>query len=409
MPGNTENTDILNGLNQVVEAINSLNKPTEADGLIVQLGNVTQQLTDIAQVQLGLIGAIQQTTAAITALVLTCNTNVETTNLYQTISCGSQGSRGAGQFAADPEPQTDTPEDHAGDPPEGFASWAEYRQYKCDWATYIINQVISDIAVGALLAASYTSVGALAPILVLHLLSPIGWAEIIAIAGLFVIIWAAGVNVSLLSEVIEEDKDGFICDLYTGSDVGNSISNFADRVNSRVDEAPVLGALPEILRDQVKQLIKSYATVDSFNRLFRKSPEIIPTGNDCSACNEEEEPGSYTVILGSETSTNPANPITGLGASDPYAGCSSARGFTINFHQGVNIDAVIMPENWSPCPGLAMFWYYSAEDYTTVISSGNSFPQDGGGTTGFAVRCLYVVGNPPGSDYAIEVQYTTAP
>lgn len=224
--------------------------------------------------------------AAVAALQLQCETIVNTTNLNQTISCGEGGSGGAGSYPADPSDQTTTPEDEAGDPPPGFDSWAQFRQYQCDMAYLIMNQMIGDIATGAISAAIYASIGTLAPVLIAALLTPIGWSTIIAIAILWIGIWALGVEVSLFSQLLEDNKEEFVCELLDGTSVSSSISSFADLVSSTVDGETTLGALPDAVRSQIKQLIVSYATVDSINRLYEKAPLPPPGGNDCSECEE---------------------------------------------------------------------------------------------------------------------------
>ena len=397
MPGNTENTDILAGLNEIVEAINSLNKPTEADGLIVQLVNVAQQLTDMAQIQLGIIGAIQN-------LVLTCNTTVNTTNLTQTISCGESGSRGAGTWPEPESPQTTTPEDEAGDPPPGFESWSEFRQYQCDMAYLILEQMVDDLAGGSILAATYATVATLAPILIVALLTPIGWAEIIIIAGLWITIWAAGVNVALLSQILIDNQEEFVCELLSGTSVSSSISAFGNLVSSKVDGEATLGALPELIRNQVKNLMKSYASIDSINRLYEKAPVPPPGQNDCSGC-DEEETGPYTVLLGEETSDNPANPITGVMQYNEFqSGCGTdEREFQVNFHQAVTITNVTNTGSGA-CGSVYIHNYFSNEDFTGLITQLNGRPQDTAPVSG--VRSMYIVTDAEGGDPTISITYT---
>lgn len=279
MPGNTENTDILTGINQIIEAINSLNSPTEVGGIVEAINLAAAQLNAISMTQYNLVLAIQ-------ALELQCQTTVNTTELHQTISCGGSGSEGAGTYSGEPSDQTTTPEDQEGPPPEGFESWSEFDQYQCDMAYLIINQMISDIAAGGILAATYTTIATFAPILVLTLLTPIGWAEIIIIVTLWISIWVFGVQVSLFSQLLTDNKEEFVCALLDGTSVNSSISSFAELVGSKVDGEATLGALPEAVRTQIKSLISSHASVDSINRLYEKTPIPPPGGNDCSSCSE---------------------------------------------------------------------------------------------------------------------------
>lgn len=296
----TATSSLSNRMDQIREAIEALSINVNVENGTIELpggaelANIVTELEELGTIleTRSVAETVAQNTnfedlvAAVAALQLQCETIVNTTNLSQTISCGEGGSGGAGSYPADPSGQTTTPEDEAGDPPPGFDSWAQFRQYQCDMAYLIMNQMIADIATGAISAAIYGTIATLGPILIAALLTPIGWSAIIGIATLWIAIWAIGVEVSLLSQLLEDNKEEFVCELLDGTSVSSSISSFADLVSSRVDGEATLGALPDSVRSQIKQLIVSYATIDSINRLYEKTPLPPPGGNDCSDCEE---------------------------------------------------------------------------------------------------------------------------
>lgn len=390
-------------MDQIREAIEALSINVNVENGTVELpggeelANIVTELEELGTIweTRSLAETVAQNTnfsdlvAAIEALQLQCETIVNTTNLNQTISCGGSGSGGAGTYPADPSDQTTTPEDEAGDPPPGFPSWAAFRQYQCDTAYLIINQMITDIAAGGLLAAGAASVAALAPIMVAVLLTPIGWLEIIVIAGLFITLFVAGVSIASLSTLLEVNKDEFVCALLSGTDVNSSISEFASLCDSKVQADETLGALPAFLQSQVAQAIKSFATIDSINRLYEKTPLPPPGGNDCSGC--DPEAGEYTVILGTEVSSNPSNPLTATSETETGYSCGTSRGMAVNFHEPVTITHIaIESETFTQCGSDLIFWYYASENFTDQIGSSTSIsPQESDPVPG--VRCLYLI------------------
>lgn len=300
-------------MDQVREAIEALSINVNVENGTIELpggaelANISDNLEEIRTVleTRSIAETVAQNTnfedlvAAVAALQLQCETIVNTTNLTQNISCGGSGTGGTGDWPAPESPQTTTPEDEAGDPPPGFESWSEFRQYQCDMAYLIIDQMISDLSIAGLLAAGGATVGVLVPLLIEFSITPIGWVAWLAIAGLVIYCFTQSIEISLLSQLLLDNKEEFVCALLSGTNVSSSISHFSDLVDSKVDEAPVLGSLPEVGRHQVKQLIVSYASIDSINRLYEKSALPPPGGNDCSACEGEQW---WSCLFGTEVS-----------------------------------------------------------------------------------------------------------
>lgn len=298
----TETSTLSNRMDAIRAAIEALSITLDIENGTVtlpggeELANIVTELEELGTIweTRSVAETVAQNTnfedlvAAVQALELQCETIVNTTNLNQTISCGTSGTAGAGTWPEPESPQTTNPEDEAGDPPPGFESWLEFRQYQCDMAHLIMNQMIADLSIAALLAAGGAAGAALVALLIEASLTPIGWVAWIAIGSAIVYCFVQGVEVSLLSQLILDNKEEFICELLDGTSVSGSITNFSNMVSSKVDSHETFAILPELIRAQVKSIIVSYASIDSINRLYEKSPIPPPGGNDCSACEDEE-------------------------------------------------------------------------------------------------------------------------
>jgi hypothetical protein len=318
------------------------------------------------------------------------------------------GSAGAGLEEGPPSDITSTEEDRLGDPPAGFADWEEYDTYKCDMAYFIINQMIADIATATLLAATYTSATALAGALVAALFTPIGWAIMIGLAGLALSLFLLGVEVSLLTTFLEDNKDELVCCMLDGSDVANSITEFGNCIDSLLPEDEAIALWGEVGLYLADQYLTLYATVDSFNRLYTKVPYEIPVGNVCDCGDDVAE---YEVVeAGTETSTNPANPIVitmGDYPGGPILSCTTdARAAYITFSVPVVITVTnffdpIDPLSPINCGAEPMIKYWTGPNFTGSFAETDDLPQInlGGACQTFGV----VIGN--GGTVSLEVTY----
>src|SRR5262245_26913379 len=138
------------------------------------------------------------------------------------------GSAGAGLVEGPPSTTENTPESREGPPPPGFDSWSEFDTYQCDAASYILDQMIADIATMGLLSAGISSGVALATLLVAALLTPIGWAVLISVATIFLGLLVTGIEISELTSLLEDNKDDLVCAMLLGHDVGSSINSYND-------------------------------------------------------------------------------------------------------------------------------------------------------------------------------------
>jgi len=195
------------------------------------------------------------------------------------------GSRGAGDIPAPPSTQTSTTDDRLGDPPPGFEDWDEYDQFKCDMAHKILDDLIVDMATLFTVGAGVTASVTLATLLLTALLTPIGWAALITLAGVALSLFATGITVSELTSVLEDNRDSLVCGMLSGSSVTDSISFFADVVQDICEADAEISAFGDVPIFLAVNTIMGFASIDSFNRLYEPPPYEIPTGNDCSGCN----------------------------------------------------------------------------------------------------------------------------
>jgi hypothetical protein len=192
----------------------------------------------------------------------------------------SGGSSGTGMENAPPSTTEDTEESHSGPPPTGFASWEEFDEEKCNWATYIVEQMMVDVLTMGSVNVGVQSATALAGVLVTLLVTPVGWVILLEIA---VIMIAATLTVgfySLIHTHLETYKDEYICSLLNGTSTDASITNFSSAVDVQISDDSAFNALTGYWAGSI---LKSLNTVDSVNRMYDKQAFIPPTA-DCSAC-----------------------------------------------------------------------------------------------------------------------------
>lgn len=320
------------------------------------------------------------------------------------------GSSGAGLEEAPPSGITSTEEDREEAPPEGFETWEEYDTYKCDMAYYIIGQIITDVATAGLLAASYTSATALAGALVAALFTPIGWAIMIGLAGLALSLFLLGAEVSLLTTFLEGKKDDLVCCMLDGDSVANSISGYSDCISTLVAEDEGISGFSSIAVYLATQYLTTFATVDSFNRLYKKVAYAIPTGNECNC---DVEAGEYTVVIGNEDSepAGNANPIvvTTVNDIESAGNCGSdGREMVITFDAPVDISSVVVVGDFcGVCGGLPLFFAYETFPATGEVYIGNATPQVAGDWINVTV--IYFYFDCDANTPIVTINYTLTP
>jgi len=190
------------------------------------------------------------------------------------------GSGGAGTAPAPPSGTVTDDEAREGPAPPGFATWPERDQYACDMANYIFDQLLIDVATASSITIGLTAVTELATLLAGLLLTPVGWVALLGIATIMI---SAAILTGFYSAIIthlEANRDEYVCAILAGTDVGSSISSFSDKVDEILPgdtgfEDPVTGYI-------ATNFVKSFASIDSFNRLYAKIVVDMPSATcDC--------------------------------------------------------------------------------------------------------------------------------
>lgn len=296
----------------------------------------------------------------------------------------NSGSRGAG---ISQQPPNSYLEDLGTEiPPTGFDTWAQYRQHKCNAANDIVLQHKIDLLSLSNLVPGESTFTGILTVLVGVLLTPVPYDDLAYIIGLLTV---AAFEYSLMAELssgVQDDAENLICTLYSSSDAETAQANFRNEIDGLIAEVTAVELAQEWLHD----LVIGLTPMDVFNRLF-VNLATTTQGADCSAC-EPPPPVAYEVILGTETSSNPSNPIIITAAEEHGYSCDPSWGFTVNFTVPVEIVSAVFERtsDYPFCSGGNAFFFYSNEDYTDLILATNSFPQDIIGGM-HDVRCIYIV------------------
>jgi hypothetical protein len=306
------------------------------------------------------------------------------------------GSAGTGMIDNPPSETVDTPEAHAGDPPSGYSDWEQFDSLKCDWANYIYNQIITDVATMALVGA--TGVTGLVAILVPLLTNPVGWSILLTLATTMIAAAAESAFYGWISTHLDTYKDDYICAMIGGTNVESSISGFNSRVDANISDDDNFNTLTGYWASSI---LKGLATVASFNRMYEKQSLTVPEAEcDCGA-------GDYEMWIGTETSEHPANPIVAETVFVEGWGCTAdARELAIIFHVPVTITEITGDTGLGcgSCAGALIYHYFANEDFTSTIHDGNGRPQDDIPVSG--VRSMYVLYDCDGNTPELTITYT---
>lgn len=268
-----------------------------------------------------------------------------------------------------------------GPPPDGFETWEEYDQHKCNAAHAIVDGLITmfrswafwndikSIVVGGVIA--------LAPLFI-----TIPPAAAVVLVGALVAIFASRTLWANLADEMEENKQDIVCGLYNALTSFDAIDWLVEKLTIMADEI-----FPTILQWPLHQAIAAAISIETVQILFVE--QVLGYDNqDCSACGPGT--GPYTVVMGTETTENPSNPID----IDPdFIGVEDCLEVMINFHEAVSITEIGFgggseDQNFDSCGAFNRFWYYSSEDQVDLIFSSNGFPHQNVVPTG--VRSVYI-------------------
>lgn len=292
----------------------------------------------------------------------------------------SGGTAGGGMSPADPSGQVTDDTAREGDPPPGFESWSAYDAYACDWATYILNQIKTDVATMELIDIGGRSGEALVAVLVPLLINPVGWTVLLSIA---VIMIAATVEALLYSYIItniEGNFDDYVCAMLAGDDVSSSISSFGTKVDELISADSNFNTLTGYWASSI---LKGLASIDSFNRLYTKQALTVPEAEcDCNTTTADclsLTDGFIDSIETAEGYDGVVHARTG-GNAIPF-GCSDGDVIRIECPCAVSIH-IESTSSYDSTSGCLTYYVYSVMDATVQYSSNVWTDQDipaGGG------------------------------
>lgn len=250
MPGNVNNENILTAANQIVQAINDL----------------VQELRDVQ------ITINNQTGSG--GGCCCCDDGEDLGGSTIQNDGGEEPYYGS-------EPPAEE-EDRTGDPPDGFDSWDEYDQNKCNVAAAIVSGLaiwfrrfsqIQDVAFvtsGIVVGLAAGTVLAFPP------------AVIGLIVGMMVLLYVESQALEGLADDIETNKDELQCGIYNTLSSTAAIDFLRSKLGIFIDNR-----FPATVAWAAKKLITFVITVDTTNKAFvDKIGQNLPDA-DCSACTVE--------------------------------------------------------------------------------------------------------------------------
>lgn len=185
----------------------------------------------------------------------------------------TSGSAGAGTFEAVPSPFVDD----GLTPPDGYEDYAEYEQWKCDLAQYVINKMIVDVTQATIWDIALLTLSELVIPIALTFLTPIPFDEILAMAGaLIAVVVTVGSATAVLEQCVDYLENIDLCLLFSAADVSEAIENV---------EADIDSQSFAVQDGNTKTILKALFNNNSLNILFEEKPPLmdLPTG-DCSGC-----------------------------------------------------------------------------------------------------------------------------
>lgn len=307
--------------------------------------------------------------------------------------CGCVGSGDDDVTSVNDTPSQDIPP--SGDWAEhGFPSEAAYDEHRCGAAQYVIDGYVGTLrnwgglagTIGGLTLAVITG-------LLLLTVPPVGLMLIMAALGTLV-----GINFALLSSLTSiaqeiEDNTDLLCDLYNAG----TTEEAADIIRAAAAAAITDLALSPAATFQ--QITDNLISNEALEAMFNPAG---PTAEaDCSSCVGSISP--WTVVYGTASNSSPANPILGNGTYEPGYGCLlNARHFGVSFAEPASVSLFTVDGVLAPvCSGGPTYFYYSDDNFTTLISSTNVAPQT---APAVGIRSMYVVwdGSGIGDDVVLQ-------
>lgn len=191
----------------------------------------------------------------------------------------TSGSFGSGSAEVPPNPYDQG--SAGGVPPDGFSSMEEFDAYKCNRAEDILNALKADLIGLSGLVYSGASPTGIVGTLVVFMLSPIPFDELVALAAYLIY---SAYSYSFLAEMaalIEDNQDDLRCLLYNADTVGDAVSDF-------MGEIETLALAHYTTMDDAEWTVGAvdyFMTNDNFNKLFENIPTVSQDAVcDCGEC-----------------------------------------------------------------------------------------------------------------------------
>lgn len=224
-------------------------------------------------------------------------------NIAQAISASSCCDNGSGGAGSMDDIET-TEVDDGATPPAGFATYPTYDAYKCNMATKLVQDWLTDIA--WLNGLSLVDVATVA----VGLLSPLSGQNVIDLVGVAALwftqsIWSS--STQAIYDWLDTDQADVICGLYDAYDVTEAYDNTV----AIIDAAGLTAA--------ENFVAKLWLGNVSLNRLFDLTQTALPVG-DCSGCTPYLEL-LYGSVVSGDLTLSPGTVVIDSVLDDPYPGC----------------------------------------------------------------------------------------
>jgi hypothetical protein len=197
--------------------------------------------------------------------------------------CDRPGSGGQGQIAPPFDPiETGDPETEP--PPEGFESWEEFFHDKCAIAWHIIETLENDLGEMIIINVSTGTLSGLGSLIAITIVTPIPFDDIIAIAA-FLISLGNTIIVATCLDIINNNEEALVCELYRGNSASESFDLFIDKFSELVDS----GVSDPIENFAAKTFMKYMMGSPVTNQLYTKDNTRNWTTRNCTLCEDCSE------------------------------------------------------------------------------------------------------------------------
>jgi hypothetical protein len=168
-----------------------------------------------------------------------------------------------------------------GTPPDGYEDWTLYQARKCDIATWMLNNLLTDVQWMQTQTIAAMTVGGLAAGLVGFLSGGV----LLLILGVLIAMLAYNIEVLAdLEAAIQDSYDDLLCALYTGENAQDSYDQFGTALQTAINAQTV----DTVARSLLHQLAMYWLDTTSLNLLYSPEEQVsainIPLGGNCVEC-----------------------------------------------------------------------------------------------------------------------------